>query len=116
MFQHIQMLLELCQSDLEEQLADPEKKMTIPAILDLASQMAEVSKYMAVKKVIHRDIKPPNILINWPKSDCPTYKLADFGLVKNLGASELSMNAHQTMTWAGTTNYMAPEVFYGNIY
>ena len=50
-------------------------------------------------KIIHRDIKPDNIMV----SSDGTFKLGDFGIAKT---SEKT----QTGTMAGTYNYMAPEV------
>lgn len=51
------------------------------------------------KNIIHRDIKPGNILVS-PKGQ---YKLADFGIAK---VSEKT----ETGTLAGTNEFMAPEV------
>lgn len=51
------------------------------------------------KNVIHRDIKPDNILI----SKFGDFKLGDFGIARMM---EMTMSATRT----GTLNYMAPEV------
>ena len=48
--------------------------------------------------VIHRDIKPPNILISGP-----VVRLVDFGLVRLVGDSSLTLG--------GTPPYMAPETW-----
>lgn len=52
------------------------------------------------REIIHRDIKPQNIFV----SDFGDYKLGDFGVARRM---EGTANA----TVAGTTNYMAPEVY-----
>lgn len=51
------------------------------------------------QNIIHRDIKPQNILV----SENRTYKLADFGIAK---VSEKTGSG----TMAGTNGYIAPEV------
>eukprot|EP01084_Bolivina_argentea_P002825 5241_1 len=53
-------------------------------------------------KIIHRDVKPENILFH-PQTN--TYKLADFGVSK-----QVDQTMNQTVTGAGTLRYMAPEM------
>ena len=53
------------------------------------------------KNIVHRDIKPDNILMN----DTGHYKLSDFGVARSLGATTNRMSVK------GTPNYMAPEVY-----
>ena len=53
-------------------------------------------------KVIHRDIKPQNILL----SDRDCIKVADFGVSKVLSQT----GDYATAGAVGTWNYMSPEV------
>ena len=55
--------------------------------------------------VVHRDIKPENILV----SSQGHVKIADFGLVKLLGATPADYSLTGTQQVMGTVHYMAPE-------
>ena len=57
--------------------------------------------YVHQKNIAHRDLKPENILL-----DLSGYiKMADFGFIKALEKHE------RTMTFCGTPEYIAPEIF-----
>lgn len=58
-------------------------------------------KYLHAKKIIYRDIKPENIIIDFDGH----LKIADFGLSKaNVENNE------STYTYCGSPEYMAPEM------
>lgn len=85
-------------------LADKMKQGFIPVadIVRYLRQIAEALDYAHSKQLVHRDVKPTNILLD---SSNNAY-LADFGVVK---AQESSMNLTGSAT-IGTPHYMAPEL------
>ncbi|KAM0055423.1 putative protein kinase RLK-Pelle-LRR-XV family [Helianthus debilis subsp. tardiflorus] len=68
--------------------------------LDVARALAYLHD-QCVPRVLHRDVKPSNILLD---DDLNAY-LSDFGLARLLGTSE----THATTGVAGTFGYVAPE-------
>ena len=76
------------------------RQMTETEVIKLGSDICSALIACSKKKVIHRDIKPGNILVN----DFGDFKLADFGIARTME------NATGDMSHKGTYNYMAPEV------
>ena len=91
-------------SDLK--LDSPDGKLSERKVLDMAVQMAQGFSYAHSENVIHRDIKPQNILL----SKNGEIKIMDFGIsetVKN------SMSRISNTGTSGTLIYMSPEQIQG---
>jgi hypothetical protein len=72
------------------------------------SAIADAVAHLHRHHIVHRDVKPGNVLI----MEDGALRLSDFGLVKNLAPSEdaLRRGPHSTTGGgAGTPDYMAPE-------
>jgi len=77
-------------------------RLPYPEAVKIIRQCAQGLEAAAQKSIIHRDIKPDNIMI----LDSGGVKLTDFGLAKSL---ESSMEITQTGQLMGTPHYMSPE-------
>lgn len=75
--------------------------------IGLLLQVLQALGYLHRRCVIHRDLKPGNILVLW-RPDGPQVKLLDFGL----SLLARSVDSHHAAL-AGTLGYIAPEVFHG---
>ncbi|HEY1263388.1 MAG TPA: serine/threonine-protein kinase [Terriglobales bacterium] len=81
-----------------------EKKLPLGVTLRLAEKLAEALDYAHRQGVIHRDIKPTNILV----TDEGEPKIADFGIAR-LNQGHLTRAGHLI----GSPAYMAPEQLEG---
>jgi tetratricopeptide (TPR) repeat protein/predicted Ser/Thr protein kinase len=77
------------------------KDLALKEILSLAIQIGEGLDAAHDKGVVHRDIKPDNIMLT--ETGLP--KIMDFGLAKLKGATKVT----KTGTTLGTLQYMSPE-------
>jgi serine/threonine-protein kinase len=90
-----------------------ERRLAIDECADLGLQLCSALEAVHGKGVVHRDLKPQNVMVVSSKVDSPSaslsIKLLDFGIAKV--PDTLAM--HQTMTGVmmGTPIYMAPEQF-----
>jgi len=94
-------------SDLKQFIAvnDP---VEIDVALDLLGQMLRVLAVCHAKNVVHRDLKPQNVMV----SDDRRVTLLDFGISRMTALSDLT----QTGSSLGSPEYMAPELFSSNTY
>lgn len=81
-----------------------EGRATAKQLLNIAMQVCEALQFAHSRGVVHRDVKPANILID----ENGRAKVADFGLAKVIGAppQHLLTGASDAL---GTPDYMAPE-------
>ena len=76
-FQEIYLITELMQSDLHKIIVSPQH-LSADHIKVFLYQILRGVKYLHTSKIIHRDIKPGNLLVN---SNC-VLKICDFGLAR----------------------------------
>jgi eukaryotic-like serine/threonine-protein kinase len=85
------------------------KTLATPEVVDIASQITRALEAAHNKGIVHRDIKPGNIIV----SDEGHVKVLDFGLARRFKTAETGELGLEGSTMPGrpmgTANYMAPE-------
>ncbi|OMJ89904.1 hypothetical protein SteCoe_7894 [Stentor coeruleus] len=102
--ENIYILLELCQNQSLNELLRRRKRLSEIETQYYLYQLISALKYLHNNKIIHRDIKPGNLLLN----EKLELKLGDFGL-----ASKLEFEDERKRTICGAKNYIAPEILDG---
>lgn len=102
--QEIYVVTELMQSDLHKIIVSPQA-LTSDHVKVFLYQLLRGLKYLHSARILHRDIKPGNLLVN---SNC-VLKICDFGLAR---VEEPDENKHMTQEVV-TQYYRAPEILMG---
>lgn len=83
------------------------KKLSFKIVIQLALDLSRGLSYLHSKKIVHRDVKTENMLLDLNR----TLKIADFGVARVEAQNPRDMTGE-----TGTLGYMAPEVLDGKPY
>ena len=95
------MVMELVSGQTLAKLLQAKARLSLSETLDLLSQVASALDYAHQNHIVHRDVKPANIIIE-PSGQV---KVMDFGIAK----LDSGQNLTATGNIMGTPNYMSPE-------
>ena len=84
-----------------KQLLKKRETLTLPEVIDIMLQLTDGLAHAQESYIIHRDIKPQNIMI----LDNGLVKITDFGIAMALNATQLT----QTNSVMGSVHYLPPE-------
>lgn len=98
--EHYLLIMELMKCSAMDQL-EIQGPLPEPTVLKLLTDIAKALGYAESQRLVHRDVKPDNILVN----EEGIYKLADLGIAAQIAADGV---AHQERIF-GSPHYVAPE-------
>ena len=84
-----------------KQLIQKRGALTVPEVVDIMTQITDGLNQAHEAYIIHRDIKPQNIMI----LDNGMIKITDFGIAMSMNATQLT----QTNSVMGSVHYLPPE-------
>lgn len=84
--------------------------MSVPAACECAMQAAEGLGHAYRQGMVHRDIKPVNLIVTWNKeTDRPLVKILDMGLARFVSEAREEGGVTKLGQTIGTPDYIAPE-------
>jgi serine/threonine-protein kinase len=95
-------VFEYVDGDNLKEVVDREGPMPVERVLTLGIQIATALSFAHASGLVHRDVKPQNVLLNGDG----TAKVTDFGIARSL---DVGKGVTQTGTVLGTSDYIAPE-------
>ena len=84
-----------------KQLLQKRDSLTLPEVIDIMIQLTDGMAHAHESYIIHRDIKPQNIMIE----NSGLIKITDFGIAMALNSTQLT----QTNSVMGSVHYLPPE-------
>ena len=90
----------------------PDRKVPLPFAISIVRQVAAALDEAHKQKIIHRDVKPANVMVESISEEQVVARVLDFGLAAEIRSSlgRISMEVRDT---SGTRPYMAPEQWAG---
>ncbi len=95
-------VFEYVRGDNLKQMLEREGRIPVQTALELAIQVARALSFAHQNGLVHRDVKPQNVLLNGDGQA----KVTDFGIARSL---DVKRGMTQTGTVLGTSDYIAPE-------
>ncbi len=96
------------------EVAEAEGALPPPRAASIVRQAAEALQVAHDQSIVHRDIKPDNIMIVLAKDGSDIVKVVDFGIAKAIAGDETGQKVTKTGLVVGTPEYMSPEQLSGD--
>ena len=95
-------------------LAEAEGALPPQRAASIVKQAADALQVAHDQSIVHRDIKPDNIMIVQAKDGSDIVKVVDFGIAKAIAGDETGQKVTKTGLVVGTPEYMSPEQLSGD--
>src|ERR1700724_1768485 len=105
--------MEFVEGETLEKLIKRVGRLEVKLALEIATQVAAGLAAVHEQNLVHRDIKPTNIMVSLKEEQSVTVKIIDLGLAKTLDESASEAMISSPGAFAGTPEFASPEQFAG---
>src|SRR6266404_5018146 len=105
--------MEFVEGETLEKLIKRSGRLDVKLALEIATQVAAGLAAVHEQNLVHRDIKPTNIMVRLKEDSGITAKIIDLGLAKTLNESASEPGISMPGVFAGTPAFASPEQFAG---
>jgi hypothetical protein len=105
--------MELVEGETLEHLIKRTGRLDIKLALEITTQVAAGLDAVHEQNLVHRDIKPTNIMVRLMEKGTVTAKIIDLGLAKSLDESASEAGISSPGAFVGTPEFASPEQFAG---
>jgi serine/threonine protein kinase/Flp pilus assembly protein TadD len=105
--------MEFVEGETLENLIKRSGRLEVKLALEIAAQVAAGLAAVHEQKLVHRDIKPTNIMASLKDGNRVTAKIIDLGLSKTVAESPSQPAISMPGAFAGTPEFASPEQFAG---
>lgn len=101
--------MEFVEGETLEHFIKQHGRFNVLLALDVASQVAAALGAAQKEQIVHRDIKPTNLMLKFAEERDVQVKVIDFGLARSTAASQTDPGISALGTFAGTALFASPE-------
>src|SRR5271166_4191030 len=105
--------MEFVEGETLEKLIKRSGRLDVKLALEIATQVAAGLAAVHEQNLVHRDIKPTNIMVRLKEERSVTAKIIDLGLAKTLDESASEAGISSPGAFVGTPEFASPEQFAG---
>ena len=105
--------MEFVEGETLENLIKRSGRLDVKLALEIATQVAAGLAAVHEQNLVHRDIKPTNIMVSLKEERSVTAKIIDLGLAKTLDESASEAAISSPGAFVGTPEFASPEQFAG---
>jgi hypothetical protein len=105
--------MEFVEGETLEKLIRRSGPLEVKLALEIATQAAAALAAVHEQHLVHRDIKPTNIMVRLKEDGGVTAKIIDLGLAKTVGEWTSEAGISSPGAFAGTPDFASPEQFAG---